>query len=202
MDFNSSYSLEDERVLMVPLTLEHIVHLLPFSINEPELWDYSLTPGNGEENLKKYIQQAVQTRTNQTAYPFLVFDKKTQQWAGSTRFYDIQKQHATTQLGYTWYGKHFQGTGLNAHCKYLMLSFAFEQMKVERVEFRADANNKRSINAMKKLGCVIEGILRSNCQGVGRRRDSIVLSILKEEWYSKVKANLEERLRQLNSITK
>ena len=57
------------------------------------------------------------------------------------------------QLGYTWYGKEFQGTGLNKHCKYLLLEFAFEKMQVERVEFRADANNEKSIAAMKSIGC-------------------------------------------------
>jgi RimJ/RimL family protein N-acetyltransferase len=37
---------------------------------------------------------------------------KNNRFAGSTRFYDIQLQNKTLQLGYTWYGKEFQGTGL------------------------------------------------------------------------------------------
>ncbi len=47
------------------------------------------------------------------------------------------------QLGYTWYGKEFQRTGLNKQCKLLLLEFAFETLGLDRVEFRADANNAR-----------------------------------------------------------
>ncbi|HSU27662.1 MAG TPA: GNAT family protein, partial [Chitinophagaceae bacterium] len=128
-------------------------------------------------------------------YPFIVFDKKTNTYAGSTRFYDIQQGYHTTQLGYTWYGGAFQRTGLNRHCKLLLLSFAFEEWMMERVEFRADASNDRSITAMKAIGCIEEGILRSHIPTVeGRRRDSIVLSILKDEWNQGVKELLRKKI--------
>ncbi|MFY8004207.1 MAG: GNAT family N-acetyltransferase, partial [Chitinophagaceae bacterium] len=91
--------------------------------------------------------------------------------------------------------KKFQGTGINVHCKYLLLQFAFEKMQMERVEFRADANNSRSIAAMKKIGCKVEGVLRSHMPTLQtKRRDSIVLSILRKEWYSEVKPLFEEKL--------
>ena len=61
----------------------------------------------------------------------------------------------------------------------------------ERVEFRADARNESSIAAMKSIGCKPEGILRSNMPLTdGGRRDSIVLSILKDEWENEVKERL------------
>ena len=116
--------------------------------------------------------------------------------AGSTRFYDINFPFKTLQLGYTWYGKQFHGTGLNKHCKYLLLSYAFEELGMERVEFRADNNNERSIAAMKSIGCKVDGILRSNMPTFGSdvRRDSIVLSILKNEWFGEVKEKLKNKL--------
>lgn len=190
LDFKKEYILENDRVLLRPLKLEDEAFLSYFSLNEPELWKYSLIPGNGIENLKIYLKIALETRASKTAYPFIVFDKKTNQYAGSTRFYDIQENHNSALLGYTWYGKQFQGTGLNKNCKYLLLEFAFDEMKAERVEFRADNNNKRSIAAMKSIGCIEEGILRSNCASIDGRRDSIVFSILKEEWYRVVKEKL------------
>ena len=191
--FTSDLTLENQRVKLVPMQLNHLPDLLPFAINEPELWTYSLTPGDGEENMKKYIEMAVSKRAQQDSYPFLIIDKKTNEVAGSTRYYDIQAQHSSLQLGYTWIGKKFQGTGLNKNCKLLLLEQAFEQMKMERVEFRADNNNQLSIAAMKSLGCIEEGVLRSNCMGITGRRSSIVLSILKDEWFNKVKANLLSR---------
>lgn len=195
LDFTKDYILEDERVLLRPLTIDDFENLLTFSINEPTLWQFSIQQANGEENLKKYIQTALDARNNKTEYPFIVFDKKTQQYAGSTRFYDIQLAFKTIQLGYTWYGKDFQGTGMNKHCKFLLLQFAFEVLEMERVEFRADNNNAKSIAAMKSIGCIEEGVLRRHVPLInGNRRDSIILSILKDEWFSKVKDGLVKRI--------
>ena len=198
MDFNFSNPivLEDEIVLLRPLQESDSENLLEISLNEPETWEYSLVRANGRENLEKYIQIALNARENQKEFPFVVFDKKSGEYAGSTRFYDINFEFKTLQLGYTWYGKAFRGTGLNTHCKFLLLQFAFETLGMERVEFRADYNNKRSIAAMVSIGCTIEGILRSHMPILGSevRRDTIVLRILKKEWFDEVKENLKRKL--------
>jgi RimJ/RimL family protein N-acetyltransferase len=195
INFDCDYRLENEKILLSPLQLDDKRNLLAFSVNEPELWKYSLQTGAGEENLEKYITTAVEARKRQQEYAFIVFDKQRNEYAGCTRFYDIQPGLDTLQLGYTWYGKKFQGTGVNKNCKYLLLEFAFESLHAERVELRADKDNARSIAAMQSIGCKVEGILRSNMpKRDGGRRDSIVLSILKGEWFEGVKTNLAARL--------
>ncbi|MDP1763144.1 MAG: GNAT family protein [Sediminibacterium sp.] len=194
-EMNNDCILEDACVLLRPLTAEDCNSLLFYALNEPELWNYSLVSVAGEENFTKYIDSALAARVAGKEYPFIVFDKRTGEYAGSTRFYDIQFLQKTVQLGYTWYGKKFQGSGLNKHCKFLLLQFAFEQWGMERVEFRADNNNDRSVAAMKSIGCKEEGVLRSNVfKADGTRRDSIVLSILKHEWEGVVKERLLSKL--------
>lgn len=194
LDFKSDIVLENDRVLLRPLKIDDYDILVNFAINEPDLWTYSLMPANSPENMKIYIEKALQQKEDETAYPFIVFDKLKNAYTGSTRFYDYQAFHNTVQLGYTWYGKAYQGTGMNKNCKFLMLQYAFETLGLNRVEFRADATNARSIAAMKSIGCTPEGILRSNCKSIDGRRDSIVLSILKNEWNDTVKNILEEKL--------
>lgn len=194
--FNKDYVLEDERVLLRPLRAEDRINLQGFSVNEPDLWKYSLQGAAGMAELDKYINIALNGRASQKEYPFIVFDKKSQQYAGSTRFYDIQPDYQTLQLGYTWYGKAFQGTGLNRHCKFLLFQFAFEELGVERLELRADNDNKRSIAAMQAIGCKVDGILRNNMpkpKGETGRRDSIVLSVLQHEWFGGVKELMWEK---------
>jgi len=193
-DFSQPIKLENDRVILRPLEQNDFTYLLPFSENEGDLWNFSLTPAAGAKNLQTYIDTALVAKDKLQAYPFVVFDKKTQKIAGSTRFYDIQITHNVLSLGYTWYGKEFQRTGLNRNCKYLLLSYAFDTLGVDRVEFRADLRNVKSIQAMKQIGCTQEGILRSNCSGPNGRRDSIVLSILKPEWNQQVKTHLQSKL--------
>jgi RimJ/RimL family protein N-acetyltransferase len=195
-NFPSNLILEDDFVLLRSLQESDVEHLLEIAINEPETWKYSLVPAHGKENLANYIQHAVKSRENNTEFPFIVYDKKSGKYAGSTRFYDIQLPFRTLQLGYTWYGKDFRGTGLNKHCKFLLLQFAFETLGMERVEFRADNNNQRSIAAMKSIGCKVEGVLRNHMPTFGSeaRRDSIILSILRDEWFEEVKDHLKAKL--------
>ena len=188
--------LENERVLLRPVQKSDFEHLLPFSLNEPEIWKFGLVTAAGEENLRNYLTTAVKNLEDKKEYPFIVFDKKTNRYAGSTRFYDIQQPWLTAQLGYTWYGKDFQQTGLNRHCKLLLLTYVFEVWGMERLEFRADANNERSVAAMKAIGCIEEGVLRNHMPTAqGGRRDSIILSILKTEWQLNVKDHLNNIIR-------
>ena len=193
--FQAQPILENERVLLRSIEESDFDNLLPFSLHEPEIWKYGLITAAGEENLRNYISDAVKNMKEKKEFVFIVFDKKANCYAGSTRFYDIQQDYLATQLGYTWYGKEFQRTGLNRHCKLLLLTYVFEVWGMERLEFRAHAGNEKSITAMKAIGCVEEGILRSHMPTVdGSRRDSIVLSILKTEWFASVKELLLQKI--------
>ncbi len=199
-DFSTDYILEDDFVQLRPLHENDFDHLVQFAFNEPDIWKFSLVPVVGGNGLRNYIEAALAAREAKKEYPFIVFDKRQQQYAGSTRFYDINLDYNSLQLGFTWYGSQFQGTGLNKHCKFLLLQFAFEKMGVDRVEFRAANNNKRSIAAMQSIGCQVEGVLRSHLPlADGTRRDSIILSILKDEWFSTVKEALANKTQKYNA---
>ena len=195
LDFNAGYRLENDVVLLRPLVTDDVDFLLPYALLEPELWKYSSISPAGSDGMQNYIEQAVQAKVNQREYAFIVYDKRSDTYAGSTRFYDVQNDNQTLQLGFTWYGNEYQGTGLNKNCKLLLLGLAFDVLKFERVEFRADVLNEKSIAAMKSIGCKVEGVLRSNMPNAnGGRRDSIVLSILKTEWDDVVKDTLKHKL--------
>jgi RimJ/RimL family protein N-acetyltransferase len=194
----SSIILEDHRVLLRPLETGDVEHLMHISENEPENWEFGLESAAGAENLRRYIDTALRGARDLHSYPFIIFDKQSYQYAGSTRFYQIQRQHARLAIGYSWIGNAFKQTGLNAHCKLLMLSHAFDQMHIERVEFMADTLNERSIRSILALGAKEEGILRSHAiRPNGTRRDTAVFSILKKEWLELVKPSL---LHKINSF--
>jgi RimJ/RimL family protein N-acetyltransferase len=195
-DNTAVYLLEDESVLLRPLQKNDLEYLLPFALNETDTWKYSQINAAGKQNMIDYIDTALLAKATGKEYPFIVYDKKNNSYAGCTRFYDIQLNNKTLQLGYTWYGEKFRGTGLNKHCKYLLLQFAFDDLGMERVEFRADARNERSVAAMKSIGCKVEGVIRSHLiLGDGTRRDSVILSILKNEWEGGVKKQLKSKLK-------
>lgn len=194
-NFKDDYILENDVVRLQPLQVTDYEKLVWFSVNEPDLWSFNANGPDSPENLKKYIDKALSQKEKQLEYPFIVFDKVKNSIAGSTRFYNINLDAKHLEIGFTWYGKEFQGTSLNKNCKFLLLEFAFEKMQLERVGFRANNLNTRSIKAMKSIGCTEEGILRNfNTNANGERIDAIVLSIIKDEWFSTIRENLKNKL--------
>ena len=100
-NFSESVVLENSRVILRPLEFSDFDNLLEFSIKEPETWQYSSLRADGADNLKKYIDLALEARSAKKEYPFIVFDKAQNAYAGSTRFYDIQLANKALQLGFT-----------------------------------------------------------------------------------------------------
>lgn len=195
LDFSKEHILENEVVRLSPLKIEHLAFLLPLA-KDPTIWTYFLEKGNDLPLLTDYFKHALQLREANKEYPFIIYDKRKKQYAGTTRFYEYSAEIKTIKLGHTWYGTAFQGTGLNKNCKYLLFEFAFEQLAVERIGFGSYSTNKRSIAAMESVGCKKEGILRNMfpaINGTGRT-DAILLSMLKNEWFDYAKANLKNKL--------
>jgi len=193
--FTKGMRLENARVLLRELTEQDVQHLVTFSLNEPENWTYGLENAAGEENLRAYIANALDGKRSGQSYPFIIFDKHTQTFAGSTRYYQINPKHKRLAIGYTWLGNKYKRTGLNIHIKYLMLEYAFEILHMERVEFMADVMNENSILSILALGATKEGIMRSHAEKPdGHRRDTAVFSILKKEWLEHVKPSLLQKI--------
>jgi len=193
-DFSTDYILEDEIVRLRPLVITDFEHLLEYSVNEPDNWKFNSGGPAGAENLKVYIDKAVKNRQDTKEYPFIVFSKIVNKYVGCTRFYNIDFERRIMEVGWTWYGKAYQGTGINKNCKYLLFDFAFSKLDMERIGLGANSKNERSINGMKGVGCTVEGIMRSRGYDAnGERMDSIFLSILKNEWENEWRDQLKSK---------
>jgi RimJ/RimL family protein N-acetyltransferase len=161
-----------------------------------DLWKlpYAIVPS--AETVDNYIRIALEGRANGTAIPFVIQILEPKRIViGSTRFWNINWPHRNLEIGWTWLAKSWQRTFVNTEAKFLMLSFAFERLNCVRVQFTTDEINKPSCEAILRLGAQQEGILRHDfIMPDGRRRDSVLFSILDEEW-PEVRRGLEEKLK-------
>ena len=164
---------------------------------EAELWRYFRAGSLGEEGkMRAWVEEALSLREKGIDYPFVTEDVRTGSVMGSTRYRLIDAGNRSVEIGGTWLGQAYRGTGVNGEAKYLMLEFAFEVMKVVRVQFRTDLRNLRSQRALEKLGAVREGVLRKDyIYADGYERSSVFYSILDEEWKA-----VKERLGSLGFV--
>ena len=175
-------TLENHRTKLTLLGMGNYKHLTGIA-QEPNLVQYSPSKIDTPEDLKDYVQEAVDAYYHKTAMPFIVFDKEKNAYAGCTRFGLINWHNKVLHIGWTWIGNEFQGTGLNKHMKFLMLQYAFEILKFDKVAFTVDERNIKSRKAVEKLGAKLEGILRKDVLMLdGFKRNTCCYGILKEEW--------------------
>lgn len=101
---------------------------------------------------------------------------------GISGFLNIDRSSGVVEIGGTYMTPAVRGTGLNSRIKPLLIARAFDS-GFQRIEFRVDARNSRSLRAVEKLGAVREGVLRrQRVTWTGYVRDTIVFSILHDEW--------------------
>lgn len=180
--FHKNFVLENERARLEPLVPEHFEKLLPIALNL-EIWEFASARVTDQESFQTYFDQALKERNGKISYPFAIYDKEASRYAGSTRYGNISFEHKRLEIGWTWYHPDLQRTGINKNCKGLLLGYAFDVLKCNRVELKTSSTNLKSQGAMLKLGAVKEGVLRRHMiNGNGSVRDTVYFSFIREEW--------------------
>src|SRR5262245_22319797 len=176
-------TLEGTRVRMEPLSLERHFDGLAAIGTDPDLWQWTLGVVATPEDLRRYLEEALREQREGRSLPFATIDRASGVVAGCTRFGNIEPRHRKAEIGWTWVGRPFQRSHVNTEAKYLMLRHAFETWECIRVELKTNLLNRRSRNAMLRIGAVEEGILRSHAiNDNGTVRDTVYYSILASEW--------------------
>ncbi len=185
--------LEGPRVKLEPVARRHLQQLRA-NCAEPALWElvYGANPFLTDADADAWFADAT---AGGDRFAFAIIDKAGGDVIGSTRFADIQPQHRKLEIGWTFIARRYWRSHVNTECKYLLLEYAFERWNAERVQFKAEAINMRSRNAIERLGATHEGTLRSFRikPENGEVRDTSFYSIIRREW-PVVKERLVSRL--------
>ncbi|MBE2227384.1 MAG: GNAT family N-acetyltransferase [Ignavibacteria bacterium] len=186
--------LERSSVKLIPLSMAHAEELWE-SARDEDLWEhYTFRKMESFEKFKKFLEGSLAEAESGKGFTFTIIDKDTGKMRGGTSFLDIQPASRSLEIGRTWLAKDLHGTGFNAECKLLLLTYCFEELKLIRVFFKTDSNNLRSQKAMGKIGAKYEGTLRNHMiREDGTFRHSAYYSIIVSEW-EEVKLKLSEQL--------
>ena len=188
-------SLAGAAILLLPLEIDQLDDLWK-AADSKEIWEFTSSKINNKEEMKQTIEKAIVERDKGNQIPFVVVDKEKGRIIGSTRFLDISEIHKTVEIGWTWYHPDYWRTRVNTETKFLLLKYAFEEMRNNRIQFCTDLRNVRSQKAIVRIGAQKEGTLRKHrIIEDGFVRDTVVFSIIKDEWPN-VKSGLQEKLKR------
>ena len=188
-----STSLDGEAVKLMPLEEAHFNELCKLA-EDKRIWEFIPIDMSDPKKCIVAFSKAIAEREKGTQFPFVIFHKKQNKIIGSTRLMNIEPEHKKLEIGWTWLHPDYWASEINLECKFLLLSFCFEELKAIRVQLKTDENNMRSRKAIEKIGGLFEGILRQDMiRENGTLRNSVYFSLLDREWIDK-KMNLEKLL--------
>jgi RimJ/RimL family protein N-acetyltransferase len=173
-------TLRGKGLCLEPLCQDHAQGLYNRGRYSP---DWAFMPRGCFIDLADTRQWIEETLSAPDQLPFAIVETRKGKVVGSTRYLNIKPEHRSLEIGWTWLGQEWQRTGVNTGAKLLLLSYAFERLGCQRVEFKTDARNQRSVQALERIGAIREGVLRKHMIVQGNHaRDSVYFSVIDEEW--------------------
>lgn len=179
--WHSVPTLDGTHVRLEPLEAAHAAGLGEAAA-DGALWTLRFTSVPAPHEAAAYVARALAQQAAGQALPFVVRDASGAV-VGTTRLYDLDAATPRVTIGYTWYARRVQRTGLNTEAKLLLLKHAFETLGCAAVAFETSSENAASRAAIARLGAKQDGTVRRHERHRdGSLRDTVLFSILDHEW--------------------
>ncbi len=138
-------------------------------------------PPTSVEGFERFIAWTHRQRAAGAYACFAIVPRGTDLAVGLFQIRSLEPGFATAEWGFAM-GSAYWGTGMFVDGARLVVDFAFDLVGVHRLEARAAVANGRGNGALRKMGAVLEGVLRRSFLRNGQYLDQALWTILQEEW--------------------
>lgn len=195
MSVEHEYVLKGSHVTLEPLVPGHAEGLARAISPDDDVYTWLRLKPRTVDEMSAWIADRCADRPAGRALAFVQREPRTGALMGSTSVFDWVDKERCAEVGHTWLAAPFRRTGANTEAKLLLLTLCFETLGLARVQIVTDERNKRSRDAIERIGATFEGILRNHRRGFdGNLRNSAYHSIIDTEWQDR-KERLIEKLR-------
>ncbi len=122
------------------------------------------------------------TTYDRTVVQFKLILKENNEVIGSCGYHNWYLDHKKAELGYTLIKDEFKRKGYMGEAVSKILEYGFKIMNLNRIEACISPENIASLSLIKKFGFTREGYLRKHFIREGEIQDTIIFSLLKEEY--------------------
>ncbi len=195
----ATVALSGRFVLLQPLRADHIDEIAAAGSGDRSSFGFTQVP-DGRDESADYVRWLLDDAARGHAAPFVQRRVADGIVVGCTRFLNPmwplgRDDPDEVEIGGTWLSASAQRTPINSEAKLLLLSYAFDVWKSQRVAICTDARNEQSRRAIERLGATFEGIMRRHRRSTragedGYLRDTATYSIVIDDW-----PTIEARLR-------
>lgn len=177
--------LRGNHVYLEALSSSHKKSIFELAKDE-RIWEFNrmlLVNDTYDKQFDVYFAFAMNPMGRGEQHSFVIRKVDGDEIIGMTRYYELDERNKRVAIGYTWYTPAAWSKVYNKECKLLLLQYAFETMKFNRVELTVASQNIRSQKAVEKIGGVKEGVMRKHAyRNDGSQTDTVIFSIINDEW--------------------
>ena len=143
-------------------------------------------PHPDREYTREYLQYLGNRYAAGMFYDWAVIYEPDCKMVGTCGFTSFHCASDSAEVGYVL-NPEYWGKGIATEALMRVLRFAFEELKLHRVEARFIEENERSRHVMEKVGMTFEGVLREAMLVKGVYVNVGICSILRSEWLEQQK---------------
>lgn len=180
-------TIETERLFLRDLKVEDWQAVHEYA-SDPEVVRYMDWGPNTEGETKEFIQRAL---SDQQGKPRRVFTLAIVLKAGDTLIGSCGIRVSNPENREGWLGycfaRKFWGKGYATEVGRALVDFGFTELGLHRIFATCDPKNTASAYVLEKSGMKKEGHLREHRWSKGMWRDSLLYSILEQEWKQRTK---------------
>lgn len=127
------------------------------------------------------FQEIEQSNLQGTYLKWGVALKPTDKVIGTVTLFNLDQTQGRAEIGYAQ-AQAYWGQGYIHEALQALLSYAFNDMNMRRLEADVDPRNAASIKTLERLGFQREGFLRERWHVAGEIQDAFFYGLLKREW--------------------
>lgn len=145
-------------------------------------WAAWLKDDRSIEDTRTFVERNLKQFAENKGFAIAIWFKG--EMAGQVEYNYIDWANRKTEIGY-WLGASFQGKGLVTKSCRVLIDYAFNELKLNRVEMHCGVENYKSRKIPESLGFREEGVIRQAGWLHDRFVDFVVFGLLAGEWENK-----------------
>jgi len=177
-------TLDAGRIRLRQLAVEDTADMHAVYSDEVAMAYWSHPAAKTIDDTRRLVIRDVEAQENGLALFWAIEWKETGAVIGKCILWQYDENNQRAEVGYIL-NRQYWRMGLMNEALVAMIDYTFSGLGLHRLEADTDANNTASLALLEKLGFQREGFFRERWYVNGERQDSVMLGLLKQDWYSR-----------------
>lgn len=178
---NELPTLSGERIVLRPLRVGDLDDLFAIYSDREVMRFWSSPAHDSRERTERLLREIADGIEAGRLLEWGIAERSEDRVIGTVTLFRLEPQHRRAEIGYAL-ARSAWGRGLATEALSLVIRFAFEELRLHRLEADADPRNERSLRVLARQGFRREGTQRERYWLAGEIQDGALLGLLRDEW--------------------